>query len=278
MNTGKRIRLKQILREDGRTVIVALDHGGIAGSMPGIEDPALTIRACRQGGADCVLTTRGFASLSENEWDRSLSLMMRLTGGFTVLGGKFEEELITSVEAAIALGASSVIVTIKFGHPREGEFIRNASLVADACERWGIPLGIEAMAQGTLFGKPLSGKADPAGIVLAARMAQELGADLIKTYYTGTPESFAAVTAGCPAPVVILGGEKSEDDAALFRSVRDSMAAGGAGIAIGRNIWQGGRTQKMTEAMVGVVHQGWTVEQALDHLGNIQRSESAESR
>jgi DhnA family fructose-bisphosphate aldolase class Ia len=258
--------MKQILREDGRTVIVALDHGGIAGNMPGIENPALTIRACRQGGADCVLTTRGFISQSENEWDRTMSVMLRLTGGFTVLRGKFEEELITSVEAALVLGAASVIVTIKFGHPREGDFIRNASLVADACERWGVPLIVEAMAQGSLVGKPLEGKADPAGIAMAARMAQELGADMIKTYYTGSAESFAKVVAGCPVPIVILGGEKSEDDKALFRSVRDSIDAGGAGIAIGRNIWQGGRTLGMTQAMVGLVHDQWTVEKAMARL------------
>lgn len=265
MHTGKLIRLKQVLREDGRTVIVALDHGGIAGAMPGIERPAETIRDAVRGKADCILTTRGFIAHSEEEWRRTTSIMMRITGGFTVLSGKFEEELISSVESALAMAASSVAVTVKFGHPRESEFIRSASLVSDQCERWGVPLMIEAMAQGAIFGKPLEGKADPNGIAMAARMAQELGADMIKTFYTGSPETFAKVVAGCPVPVVILGGEKTENDEQLFHSIRDSVDSGGAGIAIGRNIWQGGRTCPMVEAMVGLVHENWTVEQALKH-------------
>lgn len=266
MHTGKKIRLKSVFREDGRAVIVALDHGAIAGPMPGIENPAETIRDAIEGGADAILTTRGFVQQSEDQWRRSTGIIMRLSGGFTVLRGAFEEELISSVEAAIRLGACAVAVTVKFGHEREGEFIRNASFISDQCELWGIPLMIEAMAKGSAFGKPLEGPADPTGILMVSRMAQELGADIIKTYYTGSLESFKKVVEGCPIPVVILGGEKTEDDSLLFQNILDSLEAGGAGVAIGRNIWQGGRTKKMTRAIVGLVHEGWTLEQALLHI------------
>ncbi len=89
MNTGKSVRLASIFRRDtGRTVIVALDHGGIAGPMPGIVKPAEVVRACREGGADAILATRGVVSAAAGEWDRSLAIVMRLTGGFTVLGGQ----------------------------------------------------------------------------------------------------------------------------------------------------------------------------------------------
>jgi len=153
-------------------------------------------------------------------------------------------------------------VTVKFGHEREGEFTRQASHVADVCERWGLPLMIEAMAKG----KDMKA-ADPKGIKLAARAAQEIGADLIKTYYTGDPDSFADVVEGCPIPVVILGGEKSDSTEALFRDVYQSLQAGGKGIAIGRNIWQHKNVLAMIEAMAGLVHENWTVAQALSHLG-----------
>ena len=242
--------------------MVAIDHGGIAGPMDGINNAAALIHDCVTGGADSVLTTRGFARAAGDAWDRSVSLVLRLTGGFTVMGGKFEEEIISTVETALLYGACGVAVTVKFGHEREGEFTKQASLIADSCERWGVPLMIEAMAKG----KDMK-KADPSGIKLASRAAAEIGGDIVKTYYTGDPESFSKVVEGCPVPVVILGGEKSESLETVFEDVYYSMQAGARGIAIGRNIWQHKNTKAMVEAMAGVVHEGWTVKQALKHAG-----------
>ena len=95
MSIGTAVRMNQVLRKaDGRCVMVAIDHGGIAGPVKGIEDPAAVIRDCVAGGADSVLATRGVVKAALGEWDRSTSIVLRLTGGFTVLGGGFEEELI----------------------------------------------------------------------------------------------------------------------------------------------------------------------------------------
>jgi DhnA family fructose-bisphosphate aldolase class Ia len=261
MQIGKQMRMNSIFRkETSRSVIVAIDHGGIAGPIMGINDPEKLIQDCILGGADGVLTTRGFARASQKAFDRELGLIMRLSGGFTVLGGKFEEEIISSVETALRYGAIGTAVTVKFGHEREGEFITQASLMADTCEQWGMPLMIEAMAKG----KDLK-STDVKGVKLAARAAAEIGADIIKTYYTGDPESFEEVVVGCPVPILILGGAKSDCLEGLFRDVYESLQAGGAGIAIGRNIWQQGKTKTMVEAMVGLVHENWTVKQALHH-------------
>jgi len=262
MTAGKTLRMNALFpKGDGRSVIVAIDHGGIAGPIPGIGKPAPLLRACVEGGADAVLTTRGFVRASLGEWRPSLALVLRLTGGFTVLGGRFEEEMISSPETALCYGAAAAAVTVKFGHEREGEFIRQASLAADACERWGMPLMIEAMARG----KDMK-STDPAGVKLAARAAQEIGADLVKSYYTGDPDSFREVVEGCPVPIVILGGEKTESLEQVFTEVYDCLQAGAVGVAIGRNIWQHSNPRAMVEAMVGVVHEGWTVKQALGHL------------
>ncbi|MBT3275367.1 MAG: fructose-bisphosphate aldolase [Spirochaetales bacterium] len=262
MNIGKQIRMNSIFRKDtGNSVIVAIDHGGIAGPMEGINDPAQLIHDCVHGGADSVLTTRGFARAAGSAWERSTSLILRLTGGFTVLGGKFEEEMISSADAALLYGASGTAATIKFGHEREGEFTKQTSLLADSCERWGIPLMIEAMA----IGKDL-GKADPRGIKLAARAAAEVGADIVKTYYTGDPDSFHEVVKGCPVPIVVLGGEKSDSVEIVFKDVHGAMQAGAKGLAIGRNIWQHENTRGMIEAMAGLVHENWTVAQAMTHV------------
>jgi DhnA family fructose-bisphosphate aldolase class Ia len=261
MNPGKCLRLSSVFRRgDGRSVIVAIDHGGIAGPIRGIVKPAPLMRSCVLGGADAVLTTRGFVKASIQEWAPSTALILRLSGGFTVLGGRFEEEQISGPETALRYGAAAAAVTVKFGHLREGDFIRQASLVADACEQWNLPLMIEAAAKGKDL-KPT----DPEGVKLAARAAQEIGADIVKSCYTGDPESFRAVTEGCPAPVVILGGEMTENLEQVFTDVYDSLQAGGAGIAIGRNIWQNANPQAVVEAMVGLVHEGWTPKQAVKH-------------
>jgi DhnA family fructose-bisphosphate aldolase class Ia len=259
--TGREVRLSSIFREDGRAVVVALDHGGIAGPLPGIEDPRETVRACVEGGADAILTTRGVVKAALPEWRRQTSIILRATGGFTTLGGGFEEELISTPQAALAAGAACLALTVKFGHPREGHFISKASLVADECAALGLPLMIEA-----LLGVPGMKAGDPEGIMVAARAAQELGADIVKTRYTGSPESFRRVTAGCPVPVLILGGEAGRGAEALFSEVRDSLEAGGRGVAIGRALWSSGQSKAMVEALVGLVHEDWSLAQALGHL------------
>jgi DhnA family fructose-bisphosphate aldolase class Ia len=261
--TGKKIRMNQIFRKgDGRSVVVALDHGGIAGPIAGIESPAAVVRDCVAAGADAVLATRGVVKAALAEWDRSTSIILRLTGGFTVPGGRFEEELVSSPAAAVACGAAAVAMTVKFGHAREGEFIKQASFAADECELLGLPVMIEAMA--AVEGKKPN---DAEGIKLAARAAQEIGADIVKTYYTGDPESFRAVVEGCPAPILILSGQSAENgERSLFEDVYHSLQSGGAGVAIGRGIWGGGKTKAMIEAMVGIVHEAWKPEQAMRHI------------
>ncbi len=265
---GRELRLASILRkEDGRAVVVALDHGGIAGPVRGIEEPAAVVRACVAGGADAIMATRGVVKASHAEWDRRTSLILRLTGGFTVLGGGFEEELISSPETALAYGAAACALTVKFGHLREGDFIRQASLAVDTCERLGLPVLIEAMAKDA---RCREGDA----IRLAARAAQEIGADIVKTHYSGDIETFRAVTGGCPAPVLVLGGEASGGIEGLFTEIRDSLLAGGSGVAIGRKVWAEGNARKMVEALVGLVHEQWSVQRALAYLGLEPRLES----
>jgi DhnA family fructose-bisphosphate aldolase class Ia len=263
MAAGRDVRMRSIFRKsDGRSVIVALDHGGIAGPVPGIERPSSVVRDCVAAGADAVLATRGVVTASLPEWDRGTAIILRLTGGFTVLGGGFEEELICDPATAVSYGAACAALTVKFGHRREGDFIRQASLAICQCESLGLPVMIEAMATGE--GRKPN---DPEGTRIAARAAQEIGADIVKTWYTGDPDSFRAVVEGCPAPIVILGGARSDSLQDLFDAVSQSLQAGAAGIAIGRNIWQQGRTRVMVEAMVGLVHEKWTAAQALRHAG-----------
>ncbi len=262
MSVGKQIRMNALFNKStGNSLCIAADHGGIAGPMEGIMDPAKLVRQCVAAGADCILTTRGFAQAAAESWDRGTSLLLRLTGGFTVLGGRFEEEMISTPRAAIEYGAAGAAITVKFGHEREGEFTRNASMAADECARLGLPLMVEAMARG----KDLS-PTDPKGVKLASRAAMEIGADIVKTYYTGDPDSFHDVVEGCPIPILILGGAKTDSDEQVISDVYYAMQAGARGIAMGRNIWQRKNPQAMIEAMAGLIHEGWSSQQAMHHI------------
>lgn len=249
-------------KQDGRSVIIALDHGSIAGPMQGIENPASIVKTCVGAKVDAILTTKGFVDASLGEWDRSTSLILRLSGGFTVLGGGFQEEMIVEPETALTYGSACAAITVKFGHEREGHFIRQASLAIDRCHQLGLPVMLEAMATGTIKGKEFAAH-DPEAIRMVARMGSEIGADLIKTYYTGSIESFARVVEGCPVPIVILGGAKTDSVQTMFQTIHDSLQAGGRGIAMGRNIWSFGKTEAMINAVNGLVHGHWGVDKAL---------------
>jgi DhnA family fructose-bisphosphate aldolase class Ia len=210
MNAGLMLRKQALFnKQDGRSVVIAMDHAAIAGPIEGIIDPKAIVQACVAQKVDGILTNKGFVDASVDAWDRSTALVLRLTGGFTVLAGRFEEELIVEPETALAYGAACAAITVKFGHEYEGKFIKQASLAIDRCHALGLPVMLEAMAKGTMRGEKFASN-DAQAITMVARMGSEIGADLVKTYYTGSPESFAKVVEGCPVPIVILGGAKTD--------------------------------------------------------------------
>lgn len=267
MTSGITLRTNALFdKRDGRSVIIAMDHGAITGPIPGIEAPSRLVAACVAAGVDGILTNKGFVDASRAAWDRGTSLVLRLTGGFTVLGGLFEEEMVAEPSTAVAYGASCAAITVKFGHKLEGKFIRQASLAVDACHLLGLPVMIEAMAKGMRMGEKIP-EHDPDAIRMVSRMASEIGADLVKTYYTGSVESFARVVESCPVPVLVLGGAKTDSIRTVFQDISDSLVAGGKGIAVGRNVWEHEKVEQMLAAVNGLVHGGWSVDEACGIIG-----------
>jgi DhnA family fructose-bisphosphate aldolase class Ia len=252
-------------KQDGNSVVIAMDHGSIAGPMEGIGCPSDLVKTCIEAKVDGILATKGFVQASLGEWDRTTSLVLRMSGGFTLLGGKFEEELVVDSETVLSYGASYAAMTIKFGHEKEGKFIRQASLAIDECHKRGLPVMVEALAVGALRGKPFPPN-DPEAIRMVARMASELGADCVKTYYTGSRETFYDVVSGCPVPILILGGGNGTPIKQVFEDIVSSLESGGKGVAMGRNIWQQKALKKMLCSVEGLVHRNWSVEEALCHM------------
>ena len=237
---GKIHRLRRIFGADGRTLIVAMDHAGYMGPVPGLIDPAATVRGVVAGGADAVMTTIGTARRILGDLDGR---------GFILSVDIHAPDPLAAVEQAVALGADS-IKTLAYWNGDDRLGMHNLARYGILCDRWGIPFQAEMI--------PVSfaavDKHTPENIAIAARIGAESGADYVKTMYTGDPGSFQRVVEGAGVPVVILGGARSEGGAPVERQVADAIRAGGAGIAFGRNIWSAPDPEGATRTFAAVIH------------------------
>ncbi|MDI9624758.1 MAG: 2-amino-3,7-dideoxy-D-threo-hept-6-ulosonate synthase [Methanothermobacter sp.] len=260
---GKIIRMERIInRETGRTVIVPMDHGVSIGPVPGLLDMTKIIDQVATGGANAVLIHKGIVVTGHRGYGRDIGLIVHLSASTSLGPDPNHKVLVTSVEKALKLGADAVSVHVNVGSEREPEMLLKLGTVAETCDEWGMPL----IAMMYPRGKKIKDEHDPEVVKLAARAGAELGADIIKTNYTGDPDTFKEVVEGCPVPVVIAGGPKVETEEELLQMVKDSIEAGGAGVAIGRNIFQAESPEKMTKAIAAIVHDEIDVEEALKML------------
>lgn len=250
-------RLNKIFRSNGRTLIVAFDHGLIDGPAQGMEQPAQTLAQIVEGSADAILTSYGLASRFAAEM-ASLGLILRLDGGGTRLGrmdGPGAQ--FYTIADALRLGADSVAVSAFPGSPKEEATLETLARVVSEAHAWGLPVMAE-MVPGGFDSGPEFRTAD--SLALAARVAAELGADWVKLPYAA---GFERVTAGCYVPVVILGGAKKGSERDLLATIQASLEAGGAGVAIGRNIFQADHPARMTAAVAGLIHDEAGVDAAM---------------
>lgn len=235
MSTGKQIRMGRICGPDGRVLMVAMDHAAIGGPMQYLKDPEAAIESVAEGIPDSLLLTRGMLRHGWKAVPPEVGLILRISGGFTILEGaqEFRDRIISTVEDALRWGVDGVAVTVKFGHELEGEFIQAVSRIADDCDRWEVPLLIEAMIG--LRGS--SGLAEDEALAVAARSAAELGADMVKIKYPAKGGNLTEVAEGCPVPILVLGGEKAGDEE-ILDMVRRAVDEGACGVTMGRNVWQ----------------------------------------
>lgn len=257
---SKAARLSKIFRSDGKALVAVLDHASGMGPMPGIIDPRPAVEKLIAGGADAIATSMGTATACADLLDH-VGLILRVDGGVTALG-KMEGgmKLLFTVEDALRIGADGII---SMGYVGEGErevLAYLASLAAE-CQVWNVPLLAEMLP--TVEGKRSS---EAKHVAMAARIGAEYGADFIKTVYTGSPESFRQVTGACYKPVLILGGERMGSDEEVLQTVRGAMDGGGAGVAMGRNLWQHEHIDKITRAIAAIIHEDASVAMALKAL------------
>ena len=251
-------RLKKILRgKNGRSLVVAVDHGMALGPIKGLEAVKDTLdRLEATGYVDAWLLTKGILRYAF-EPQGFPGLIVRMSGGATIAGPELTREGLTaSVEEALAAGADAVAVSAFIGSPYEHETLVGLAKAAGSCRRWNVPLlGVAGLGK-TNEDK----KKDPRFIALGARVLAEHGADLVKTYYT--EEDFERVTAGCPVPVLIAGGPKCETELDTLKMIGGALEGGAAGVVMGRNIWQSPCPEALLAAVHGLIHGGLKVKEA----------------
>jgi putative autoinducer-2 (AI-2) aldolase len=255
MDWGMKNRLAGIIRpKTNRCVMLAVDHGYFQGPTSGLERPGETV-APLLPYADALMLTRG---VLRNTIDAGIRvpIVLRVSGGTSVLKEDLSrEDLTVSIEDAIRLNAAALALSIFVGAPHEKESLTNLAKLCDQGQACGIPV-----LAVTAVGKEMVRDARYLG--LACRIAAELGAQVVKTYYC---EGFDKVVGGCPVPVVIAGGKKIEERQALELAY-NAVSAGAVGVDMGRNIFQSKWPVAMIRAVRSIVQEGKTDVEAWDLL------------
>ncbi len=252
MEWGMANRMAQLIQSDGHALFLPVDHGYFQGPTRRLEEPRKTIEPLLPY-ADAIFITRGVLRSSVSP-DNTKPIILRVSGGTSVVGKDLANEgIITSMEEVIRLNASAIGISIFVGSDYEKESLLNLSKLVDEGERYGIPV----MAV-TAVGKELE-KRDARYLALACRIAAELGARVVKTYWC---PGFDRVVRGCPVPVVMAGGPQVDTELEVFQFVDDGMQKGAIGVNLGRNIWQSDYPVAMIKAIRAIIHDGASAEQA----------------
>ena len=253
MDWGMERRLAEIIPpETGKAFFLAVDHGYFLGPTRMLENPGETVKELTPI-ADALFVTRGVLRNSIPASTKP-NVILRISGGNSIVGPTLENEaLVVDPEEAIRLGVQAVGVSIFVGSEYEKATLTNLSTAVNLYERYGIPV----MAV-TAVGKELE-KRDSRYLSLACRIAAELGARVVKTYWC---EDFEKITETCPAPVVIAGGPKTDDALEVFKFVRDGIDRGAIGVNLGRNIWQHHDPVGVATGLRAIIHDNATPDEA----------------
>ena len=256
---GKSIRLERIMdRNTGNCVIVPMDHGISIGPTEGLINMKKAVDDVANGGATAVLMHKGLIRYSHRTSGNDIGLILHLSASTDLGVTSNSKVLVATVEEALKIGADAVSVHINGGAETEPEMLSDLGKISNDCNEWGMPLLVMAYPRGP----KIENSYDPHAVAHAARVAAELGADIVKCSYTGDIDSFKEVVKGTLAPVVIAGGPKMNSDDDILRMVYDSIQAGGHGVSIGRNVFQHRNVEAMTRAISDIVLRGYTVEEA----------------
>jgi 3-hydroxy-5-phosphonooxypentane-2,4-dione thiolase len=256
MDWGMTNRFSKIIKpKNGRCVMLAVDHGYFLGPTEKLEVPQRTIEPLLPY-VDSIMLTRGVLRTSLSPIS-DVPIVLRVSGATSIVGEDLSNETITtSLEDAIRLNVSCLALSIFVGSKYEHQTLANLATLVDNGERYGIPI-----LAVTAVGKEMVRDARYLG--LACRIAGELGAHVVKTYYC---ENFEKVIEGCPVPVIIAGGKKLAKEIDVLELTFNAIKDGASGVDMGRNIWQSDHPIPMIKAVRSIVHEGFSLKEAADLL------------
>jgi len=260
------------LKLGDKAVVVAMDHvRGLGRILPGLEQPGQVIDRMVEAGADGIMTSYGIIKHYRDKLIGRIPTYLRLDGGPTAYREDWltysEYSLLHTVEDARALGVDGVCVMGFLGADVELRTYEIVARVAGDCAADGLPVMVEALPCPT---ERIPDPKDPGAMADACRVAFELGADVVKTYYTGSAEGFSRVTSTCPVPVLLAGGIRTDTVRETFQAVHDSVQAGGCGVVFGRNIWQNPDPAGIVRGLRALVHESADVDAALTAAGTLR--------
>jgi putative autoinducer-2 (AI-2) aldolase len=262
MDWGMKNRLSQLISPNGRCFFLPIDHGYFQGPTTKLEKPGETVKPLLPY-CDALFVTRGVLRATIDPANTK-PIILRVSGGTSMVGKDLANEGITTcVEDAIRLNVSAVGISVFIGSEYEKQTLLNLATLVDECERYGIPV----MAV-TAVGRELE-KRDARYLALCCRIAAELGARVVKTYWC---ENFEKVVNGCPVPIVMAGGPKVDTEREVFDFVYDGIQKGAIGVNLGRNVWQNEHPVAMIRALRAVVHEDATPEQAEEMFNELKKN------
>jgi len=251
--------LRRIIPDDSKTFIIAMDHGVTLGPVRGLEDMQQAVKNVVSGGADAVLVHKGIASHVNTQ---GTGLIVHVSAS-TKLGSKPNLKVgVCTVEEAVRLGADAVSAHINIGAVEEEQMLEFLGNLSRECDSYGMPL----LAMMYPRGPTVKDENGFEFVSHAARIGAELGADVVKTVYTGDVDSFRKVIQGCPVPVVVAGGARMKTDLDVLELAESSMKAGATGLSFGRNVFQHDRPEAICKALTSIVHQRATAKDAAKFL------------
>ncbi|MGQ9760226.1 MAG: 2-amino-3,7-dideoxy-D-threo-hept-6-ulosonate synthase [Candidatus Methanomethylicaceae archaeon] len=260
---GKKVKLGRIMK-NGRAVIFAFDHGfehGPSDFPEGRESPRAILDLAVKAGFNAIMTTKGIARATHDLWAGKIPLILKVTGKTSIRPPeqRFFQYGIGNVREAVALGAEGVAATVYWGAPQEEVMAERFSSLVAECDMLGMPIMMLSYPRGP----NMSDWYNVEIVRYACRASAELGADLIKTYYTGSAETFRKVVEVTQVPVLMSGGSKAKEELEFLKTVENVMVAGGAGVVVGRNVFQSKNFLGLAKAVISVVHENVKAEDAI---------------
>jgi fructose-bisphosphate aldolase / 2-amino-3,7-dideoxy-D-threo-hept-6-ulosonate synthase len=260
MVLGKDIRLNRILK-NGKMLCIPMDHGISSGPLDGIKDITRFIYDTEKSGLSCILLNKGIIKILPRPIN--IGLIAHMSASTSLGPDPNKKVLLGSVKEAIRLGADAVSVHINIGSREEPMMLYSLGLIADECNKWGMPL----IAMMYPRGENIKNPHDPSIISHAARIGAEAGADIVKTVYTGDTDTFKDVVKSCPVPIVIAGGPKSNTNKDILELCHGAIQAGSIGITFGRNIFTHSNPKKLIKALYEIIIENKKYEEVLENLG-----------